>query len=129
VLGGHDYLCGALPVGAFVPGVVLDVTGTWEIVLSTTPAPILTADVQKLGVTVETHVARDTYAVWGGAVAADMLEWYRKEYGLAAQQQAEKEGGVDYYPMAEASCAKGARASCSCRTCRRLVAPWSTHVR
>ena len=87
VLGGHDYLCGALPVGAFAPGVVLDVTGTWEIVLATIPAPVLTPEVQKLGVTVETHVARDTYAVWGGAVASDMLEWYRKEYGFEAQQR------------------------------------------
>ncbi|UCC50639.1 MAG: hypothetical protein JSV68_16200, partial [Anaerolineaceae bacterium] len=104
VLGGHDYLCGALPVGAFIPGVVLDVTGTWEIVLATIPAPILTPEVQKLGVTIETHVARDTYAVWGGAVASDMLEWYRKEYGYEAQQRAEKEGGVDWdYLMSEAS--------------------------
>jgi xylulokinase len=60
--------------------------------------------VQKLGVTIETHVARDTYAVWGGAVASDMLEWYRKEYGYEAQQRAEKEGGVDWdYLMSEAS--------------------------
>ena len=104
VLGGHDYLCSALPVGAFSPGVVLDVTGTWEIVLAAIPAPILTSDVQKLGVTVETHVARDIYAVWGGAVASDMLEWYRKEFGLNAQQQAKEEGGVDWdYLMAEAS--------------------------
>ena len=106
VLGGHDYLCGALPVGAFRPGVVLDVTGTWEIVLATIPAPVLTPEVQKLGVTVETHVARDTYTVWGGAVAADMLEWYRKEYGLASQQMAasQKEGKTDWdYLMAEAS--------------------------
>jgi xylulokinase len=103
-LGGHDYLCGALPVGAFSPGVVLDVTGTWEIVLATIPEPVLTPDVQKLGVTVETHVARDIYAVWGGAVAADMLEWYRKEYGHQAQQQAQQEGGVDWdYLMAEAA--------------------------
>ncbi|MBN1418894.1 MAG: carbohydrate kinase, partial [Planctomycetes bacterium] len=29
-LGGHDYLCAALPAGAFRPGEVLDVTGTWE---------------------------------------------------------------------------------------------------
>ncbi|MBI5030305.1 MAG: hypothetical protein HZB51_07245 [Chloroflexi bacterium] len=85
VLGGHDYLCSALPVGAFKPAVVMDVTGTWEIVLATISEPILTPQVQKLGVTVETHVARDTYAVWGGAVASDMLEWYRKEYGLAHQ--------------------------------------------
>ena len=66
VLGGHDYLCSALPVGAFKQGIVLDVTGTWEIVLASIPAPVLTPDVQQLGVTVETHVARDTYAIWGG---------------------------------------------------------------
>ena len=104
VLGGHDYLCSALPVGAFKPGIVLDVTGTWEIVLATIPTPVLTPEVQKLGVTVETHVARDTYTVWGGAVASDMLEWYRKEYGFECQQRAEKEGGTDWdYLMAEAS--------------------------
>jgi xylulokinase len=103
VLGGHDYLCSALPVGAFRPGVVLDVTGTWEIVMAAIPAPVLTPEVQKLGVTVETHVARDIYAVWGGAVAADMLEWYRKEYGYEAQQRAERMSGVDWdYLMAEA---------------------------
>jgi xylulokinase len=80
------------------------VTGTWEIVLAAIPAPILTPEVQRLGVTVETHVARDTYAVWGGAVASDMLEWYRKEYGIEARRQAEKEGGVDWdFLMAGAS--------------------------
>ena len=38
VLGGHDYLCGALPVGAIKPGVILDVSGTWEIVLASIPS-------------------------------------------------------------------------------------------
>jgi len=42
VLGGHDHLCGGLPVGAFRPGVVLDVTGTWEIVETATAKPVLT---------------------------------------------------------------------------------------
>jgi xylulokinase len=96
VLGGHDYLCGALPVGAFKPGAVLDLTGTWEIVLTAIPEPVLTPEVQRLGVTVEAHVARNMYAVWGGAVAADMLEWYRKEYGFEAKQRAEQEGGLDW---------------------------------
>lgn len=104
VLGGHDYLCGALPVGAFKPGVFLDVTGTWEIVLAAIPDPVLTPEVQKLGVTVEAHVARDMYAVWGGAVASEMLEWYRKEYGFEARHQAERSGGVDWdYLMASAA--------------------------
>ena len=103
VLGGHDYLCGALPVGAFEQGIILDVTGTWEIILATIPEPILSPDLQKLGVTVESHVARDTYAVWGGAVASDMLEWYKREYGFESQQRAHHEGGVDWdYLMADA---------------------------
>jgi xylulokinase len=104
VLGGHDFLCGALPVGAFKPGVVLDVTGTWEIVLTAIPAPILTAEAQQMGMTVEAHVARDMYTGWGGAVAAEMLEWYRQEHGFAAKHQAEAEGGVDWdYLMAAAA--------------------------
>jgi xylulokinase len=49
-------------------------------------------------------VARDKYTVWGGAVASDMLEWYRKEYGFEAQQRARIEGGADWdYLMAEAA--------------------------
>jgi xylulokinase len=106
VLGGHDYLCSALPVGAFQPGVVLDVTGTWEIVLAAIRQPVLTPEVQALGVTVETHVARDMYAVWGGAVASDMLEWYRREYGAEARQRAGQDGGSDWdYLMDEAAAA------------------------
>ncbi len=104
VLGGHDYLCGALPVGAFKPGIVLDVTGTWEIILASIPEPILTPSVQKLGVTVETHVANDVYTVWGGSASSDMLEWYRKEYGFEAKQKAKIQGESDWkYLMLDAA--------------------------
>ncbi len=104
VLGGHDYLCGALPVGAIKPGVILDVSGTWEVVLASTPAPVLTPQAQRAGVTVEAHVARNLFAVWGGAVSSDMLEWYRKQYGFEARRQAETSGGVDWdYLMADAA--------------------------
>jgi len=106
VLGGHDYLCGALPVGAIRPGVVLDVSGTWEIVLATNKAPVLTHEAQRTGVTVEAHVARHQYAIWGGAVASDMLEWYRKEFGFEAKYQADQCGGVDWdILMADATAA------------------------
>ncbi len=104
VLGGHDFLCGALPVGAFKPGVVLDVTGTWEIVLTAIPEAVLTTEAQQMGMTVEAHVARDMYTGWGGAVASEMLEWYRKEYGFEAKHKAQTEGGVDWdYLMAVAA--------------------------
>jgi len=111
VLGGHDYLCGALPVGAFKPGVVLDVTGTWEIILTAIPEPVLTPTVQKTGMTVEAHVARDMFAAWGGAVAADMVEWYRRECGFEAKHRAQEEGGEEWdYLIAEAAAAPaGAR--------------------
>jgi xylulokinase len=79
VLGGHDHLCGALPVGAFRPGVVLDVTGTWESVLTTLSDPLLDPKLQTSGMTVQAHVARDRHAVWGGNPCADMLEWFRRE--------------------------------------------------
>jgi len=106
VLGGHDYLCGALPVGAIRPGVVLDVSGTWEIVLASMREPVLTPEAQRTGVTVEAHVARDMYAIWGGAVSSDMLEWYRQQFGFEAKFQANQCGGVDWdFLMADAAAA------------------------
>lgn len=84
VLGGHDYCCGCLPTGAFEPGVLLDVLGTWEMVVSALREPVLTPEVQRMGVLVDSHVARGRYAVMGATVAADMLEWFKREIGAPA---------------------------------------------
>ena len=84
VLGGHDYCCGTLPVGAFEPGVVLDVTGTWEIVVTALAEPVLTEQVREMGIPVHSHVAAaDLWSIMAAAVAGDMLEWYRKQFGGA----------------------------------------------
>jgi xylulokinase len=96
VLGGHDHLCGALPVGVFKPGLVLDVTGTWEVVMSVVPEPILTEDVLNAGITMQSHVAPGMYAGWGGAVAAEMVEWYRREFGHYALAAVQSEGGEEW---------------------------------
>lgn len=111
VLGGHDHLCGALPVGGFRPGVVLDVTGTWEIVETATTQPVLTPQLQQMGVTVQAHVARGMYATWGSNVAGEMLEWYRKQFGSQAARRAEQEGGSDWDHLMAAAAASppGAR--------------------
>jgi xylulokinase len=83
VLGGHDHLCGALPVGAFREGVVLDVTGTWEIVSTPVARPVLTPEVQRTGAIVQAHVARGKHMVWASTPAGECLEWFRREYGPA----------------------------------------------
>ncbi|MHB0960674.1 MAG: FGGY-family carbohydrate kinase [Pirellulaceae bacterium] len=79
VLGGHDHLCGVIPVGAFRPGVALDVTGTWETVITSTPVPVLKEELRRAGMTVQAHVVRGLHAIWGGAVAGEMIEWYRRQ--------------------------------------------------
>lgn len=105
VLGGHDYLCGALPVGALAPGVLLDVSGTWEVVQATLPGPVLTPELQSIGATVECHVARDMYSAMGAAVSAEMLEWYRKEYGFEAKARAVERGCADWETLMEEAAA------------------------
>ena len=111
VTGGHDHICGTLPVGAFRPGVVLDVTGTWESVQVAMGEPNLTPEMQKTGMMVQAHVARGRYAASGATVAADMLEWYRKQFGAAAEQKAESEDGSvwEHLMAAAAASPPGAR--------------------
>lgn len=104
VLGGHDFLCGALPAGAFRPGVVLSVLGTWDIIVAAIPEPVLTMEACRMGTWVDSHVARDMWAVMGSAVAAEMLEWFREQFGAEEKRRAEAEGGVDWdYLMAAAA--------------------------
>ncbi len=124
VLGGHDYCCGALPTGVFRPGVVLDVTGTWEMVVAALEQPVLTREVLGMGAVVDSHVARGMWSVMGGAVAADMLEWFRREFGFEEREKAAAEGGVDWDHLMRAAAASppGARgvrflphmSGCSC---------------
>jgi xylulokinase len=96
ILGGHDHLCGALPAGAFQPGVVLAVTGTWEIVSAAVAQAVLTPPVQKMGLTIQAHVARGMYGAWASTPAAESLEWFRREYGFEAAQQASKSDCTDW---------------------------------
>ena len=84
VLGGQDHLCGALPVGVFRPGTVLNVTGTWETIVTVTDRPVLKDDLRRAGMTVQAHVARGRHTIWGGNVAAEMLEWFCKQFVSAA---------------------------------------------
>ncbi len=96
ILGGHDYLCSALAVGAFKPDVVMDITGTWEIILQSSHKPNLSSDVFKAGLTVDSHVAKNTFATLGSAISADMLEWFRKHYAFEEKSMAKAAGENDW---------------------------------
>ena len=103
VIGGHDMLCGALPAGAFRPGVVLNIVGTWEMILTALERPVLTPEAGSTGWWIDSHVARDRYAAIGCVVAGDMLEWFRKHFGFEEANRAKAEAGVDWdYLMAAA---------------------------
>jgi len=105
VLGGHDFLCGALPVGAFRPGVVLDVVGTWEIVVAAIARPVLTDEVRQMGWWIDSHVARGRWAAMGSGVAADMLEWFRRNFAHEEKRRAAAEGTSDWSHLMAAAAA------------------------
>jgi xylulokinase len=109
VQGGHDFLCGAIAAGAFEPGVLLDVTGTWELLVSTTPRPPLTEQVFQSGLMIETHVARGRFSVVGAAVASGMLEWFRNQFGQPEEARAQQ-GGNPWDYLIEAAAASPPRA-------------------
>lgn len=104
VLGGHDHICGSLPVGVFRPGVVLDVTGTWETVIAPTAEPVLKDELRAAGITVQAHVARGMHTAWGGNVAGEMVEWYRRQLaGVDAAARESSDGSQWTGLMAEAA--------------------------
>jgi len=113
VMGGHDFLCGALAVGGHKPGVVVSILGTWDIIVAAIPEPVLTPEACAMGAWVDSHVARDTWAVMGSAVAGEMTEWFRAQFGFEEKQKAATEGGVDWdYLLAGAAASPPGASGC-----------------
>ena len=88
VLGGHDYSCGCLPTGAFVPNVILDVIGTWEMIVTTIDQPLLDTSLCDAGALVDSHVVDGKWAIMAAAVAGDMTEWFKVQFGYEEVKQA-----------------------------------------
>lgn len=90
VLGGHDYHCGALAVGAFTPETVMDINGTWEMVLQSSYRPELEQKVFKNGINVESHVAKGMYNIVAYSVSGAMYEWLSKTLCFEELMEAKK---------------------------------------
>lgn len=86
-LGGHDHICGSLPVGAFRPGTIMNITGTWETVGLVGKEAPLEKPLGRSGITVQAHVAPDVYMIWGGNPSGEMIEWYRRELAASMVEE------------------------------------------
>jgi sugar (pentulose or hexulose) kinase len=80
VLGGHDYHCAALSVGGYTPDVILDIIGTWEIILQPSREIVINNDIFNHGITSESHVAKDTYNLAIYSLSGEMVEWFKKNF-------------------------------------------------
>ncbi len=91
VLGGHDYHCAALAVGAFVPETVMSINGTWEMILQSSIQPKLEKKVFENGISVESHVAKNMYDIVAYAVSGLMYEWLNKTFCFEERYEAQKQ--------------------------------------
>jgi xylulokinase len=107
VLGGHDYLMGAMAAGGMEPGTLVDITGTWEMITSKTERPVLTYQAFEAGVVWDPHVIKGTYCLFIDAVAASMLEWYRSQFGELEKQQAARVGSTEWEVLMQEAASVG----------------------
>jgi len=101
VLGGHDYSCGCLPTGAFVPNVILDVIGTWEMIVTTLDEPLLDISLCNAGALMDSHVVDGKWAIMAAAVAGDMTEWFKSQFGYEDVKQAVDEKKSEWHYLVE----------------------------
>jgi len=78
-LGGHDHLAGTIPSGAFRSGAVMNIMGTWETVILATSEPTTDPALAHAGITLQSHVVKDKWSIWGGNPAGSALDWFRSE--------------------------------------------------
>ncbi len=101
VLGGHDYHCAALAVGAFVPEVVMSVNGTWEMVLQSSTNLKLGKKIFENGINVESHVAKDMYDIVAYSVSGLMYEWLNKTICFEERNEAKNNNISEWDIMEE----------------------------
>lgn len=113
VLGGHDYICAALAVGAVDSNVVMDITGTWEMVLQASDRLSHDGKVFESGYYVENHVAKDRFCFVASTVSGDMTEWFKDNLAFE-ELQIEKEQGTGVWETLMDKARKSAPGSNGC---------------
>ncbi|MDR0448280.1 MAG: FGGY-family carbohydrate kinase [Treponema sp.] len=79
VLGGHDYIVAALAAGILSGNDLMDINGTWEmLVKGLTSGDIPYTDNYFY---VQSHVARNLWCSVSSTVSGSMMEWLKDNYG------------------------------------------------
>ena len=91
VLGGHDYTCGALACGGGDSESLINITGTWEMLIASASNADRQKEVHKGGLFWDPHVVVNSHLLICHSVSGSMIEWFRSELGQAEQVLADKE--------------------------------------
>ncbi|MCF0145029.1 MAG: hypothetical protein HUJ73_00430 [Eubacterium sp.] len=113
VLGGHDYICAALATGAIDPSTLLDITGTWEMLVLSTDSTEITDDLYRSGYYLEGHVAPDRCCYVGSTISGDMTEWMRKQLCGEERIIADSQG-KNIWSLISDACEKSSAGSSGC---------------
>jgi len=93
VTGGHDHGCAALAVRVFEEGLILDSTGTVEVVLGALNTPMLNEETYNACLAVYPHPAKEKYQVLEAILfSGGTLEWYVNQFGYSEKLESEKTG-------------------------------------
>jgi xylulokinase len=96
VLGGHDHLCGALAVGGFRPGVVVDSMGTAEATLVALSKFHSNPYLVERGYAVYAHVLPDLYVLKTGLTAAGAaMDWLSRLLNDSSNLHEAPAGGLE----------------------------------
>ena len=80
ILGGHDYLCGVLPLATQSKSSIVNVGGTWDIIQTAVADFNPPTSAAGTGWTVEPHVVPGTYSAFGAAIGGAVTNWFRDEF-------------------------------------------------
>ena len=113
VLGGHDYICAALSVGAVDSSVLLDITGTWEMLIMAADKVQITDNLYKSGLYLEGHVAKDRCCYVANSICGDMTEWMKVQLCKEEELRAEAED-INIWQAIEDTCRQSPAGSRGC---------------
>lgn len=77
VLGGHDYMCSALAADSYGQSSVLDIVGSWEMVVAGMGYPKRDENIFRGGFHVSNQVVRNSYAIVGETISSSMIYWLK----------------------------------------------------